>query len=201
MRTIVIAFISYFMDLMNMIPIPFSESTYWSVGLPLIFLLVGLLGYKLYRVLFSVIVLVGTIVLVVWLFGQSQAWIHVATLFSILSVALAFTVFFLKRLSAFFVVALIVLGYALAFNMAWLFSILLAVGVGVIASFFPLVMIVLMTSLLGAFEGAWLVSSVGLGDYYIGAVVLGLVLCLVVQIFTNLSEFRLFLIHRGHQDG
>jgi len=201
MQQILLTFMNYFTDVMGLSSNIFSNAYAVSVGFSILLMVIGLLGYKLYRVFFSVIALLATILGVVWLFSSSNAWIHVATTFSIASVAVAFAVYFLKRLSAFFVVALIVLGYALAFNLAIVYAILLASGIGVVAYFFPLVMVVLATSLLGAFEGAVLFQATTLKNYYAIGVVLLFFIYLAVQIFSNRSEFKVFLNHRGRQDG
>jgi hypothetical protein len=168
---------------------PFLDSVYYVSGFILLCIIISFFGFKLYRVVFSLVMLVLTILVTVLLLEGITEWLYIATTFSILSVVIAFLSYFSKKIAAFVLVGLIVFGYGLSFNIGLVYSILIGVLFGGIAYLLPFVSVVLSTTILGSIEGVILLFS--LMNYQMNPIlfIIGLIIISIgFQIFTNREE-------------
>ena len=152
-------FFIYFSHITRLDLSPVQNFEYINVILFLLILWIGFYGVRIYRLLFSVLTLIVTIVVTVLLFESRIEWLYVASIFSIFSVIFAFLSYFLERLSAFFIVGLIVFVYLNTINIQLIFVIIISSVFSVIAYIYPFIMILISTTLLGSFEGMNLINQ------------------------------------------
>jgi hypothetical protein len=168
---------------------PFLDSVCYVSGFILLCIIISFFGFRLYRVIFSLVMLVLTILVTVLLLEGMTEWLYIATTFSIFSVVIAFLSYFSKKIAAFVLVGLIVFGYGLSFNIGVVYSILIGVLLGGIAYLLPFVSVVLSTTILGSIEGVVLLFS--LMNYQMNPIlfIIGLIIISIsFQIFTNREE-------------
>ncbi len=152
-------FFIYFSRITRLDLSPVQNFEYINIVLLFLVLWIGLYGVRIYRLLFSVLTLIVTIVVTVLLFESRIEWLYVASIFSIFSVIFAFLSYFLKRLSAFFIVGLIVFVYLNTINIQLIFVIIISSVFSVIAYIYPFVMVLISTTLLSSIESTNLLNQ------------------------------------------
>jgi hypothetical protein len=181
---------------------PFLDTVYYVSGFILLCIIISFFGFKLYRVVFSLVMLVLTILVTVLLLEGITEWLYIATTFSILSVVIAFISYFSKKLAAFVLVGLVVFGYGLSLNIGLVYSILLGLLFGVIAFLLPFISIVFTTTILGSIEGTILLFNYL--NYQTNPIlyIIGiLIISVIFQVFTNREEFDKLMKLRGSYYG
>lgn len=197
-----INFFQYFGQVTHLEISPFLDSVYYAGGFIGLCIITSLFGYKLYRVIFSLVMLILTILVTVQLLESTTEWLYIATTFSILSVVIAFLSYFSKKIAAFVLVGLVVFGYVLSLNIGFIYSILIGLLFGVIAFLLPFISIVLTTTIIGSIEGTVLLFN--LINYQINPILfmIGiLVISNLFQLFTNREELDKLMKVRGSYYG
>ncbi len=179
-------FFIYFSRITRLDLSPVQNFEYINIVLLFLVLWIGLYGVRIYRLLFSVLTLIVTIVVTVLLFESRIEWLYVASIFSIFSVIFAFLSYFLKRLSAFFIVGLIVFVYLNTINIQLIFVIIISSVFSVIAYIYPFIMILISTTLLGSFEGMNLINQQV--DFIFPPAFVGILLFVIFLIFQLCSN-------------
>lgn len=186
-----INFFQYFGQVTHIEIAPFLDNVYLIGGLIGLCIIISFFGYKLYRVIFSLVMLILTILVTVLLLEGITEWLYIATTFSILSVVIAFLSYFSKKIAAFVLVSLIVFGYVLSFNIGLIYSILIGLLFGVIAFLLPFISIVLTTTIMGSIEGTVLLLN--LTNYLMNPLlfIIGIIIISILfQLFTNREELN-----------
>lgn len=193
-------FFQYFVQVTHIEISPLRDSIFYLGGLISLCVILGFFGYKLYRVIFSIVMLVLTILITVLLLEGVTEWLYIATTFSILSVVIAFLSYFSKKISAFVLVVLVVYGYILPFNLGLVYSILIALIFGVIAFLLPFIFIVLTSTIMASIEGTILLFNLLNNQTNPTLYIIGiLIISILFQIFTNKDEFdKLIKFTRSH---
>lgn len=156
----------------------------------LLFSLCAFFGYKSVRYLFSLIIFTLTILLITFILEGRTEWIYIATTFSVLSVVFAFMAYFSKRISVLVVVGLLVFGSLNAFNLHWIFVLFISIGLGLIAYFYPLITVILITSTLGSYE---LLQGMDYSNSNYIYMLIGLIIISLLFQFLSNQEGRVFL--------
>lgn len=197
MNVVIVSAINYFILTMNLSSdflVDISTLSYLVSGLLII---MGILGYKFHRVLFSLMVLFTTILLIVLLMRDRYAWLYVATSFSILSVLLAFLAYFVRKLSAFFFIGIIAFAFGVLLNLSFPINVFQAFVVGIIAYKYPFQGIVGITSFVGALELAALFMAESLSLEYGLSLGFFFAICVSIQLLSNLSLTKQMLKLKG----
>lgn len=161
-----------------------------NLFLSLFFCLCAFFGYKSVRYLFSLIIFTLTILLITFILEGRTEWIYIATTFSVLSVVFAFMAYFSKRISVLVVVGLLVFGSLNAFNLHWIFVLIISIGLGLIAYFYPLITVILITSTLGSYE---LLQGMDYSNSNYIYMLIGLIIISLLFQFLSNQEGRVFL--------
>ena len=161
-----------------------------NLFLSLFFCLCAFFGYKSVRYLFSLIIFTLTIRLITFILEGRTEWIYIATTFSVLSVVFAFMAYFSKRISVLVVVGLLVFGSLNTFNLHWIFVLFISIGLGLIAYFYPLITVILITSTLGSYE---LLQGMDYSNSNYIYMLIGLIIISLLFQFLSNQEGRVFL--------
>ncbi len=197
MNQILINFIQYFGQLTHLNTQVLIEGVYLSWSLALFGLFICFFGYKLYRPIFSFIMLIITIILTVIVLKDVQ-WRYVVTTFSILSVLIAFSSYFWRRVSVLVTVGLIVYVCAIFLNIRFEFAIILAISGSILSFFFPFWSTILSTSVFGSILGSYLFIDGLKMQMNQTLIIMGLlVLSIVFQILTNKSDYTKLVKNKG----
>ena len=195
-------FFIYFSRITRLDLSPVQNFEYINIVLLFLVLWIGLYGVRIYRLLFSVLTLIVTIVVTVLLFESRIEWLYVASIFSIFSVIFAFLSYFLKRLSAFFIVGLIVFVYLNTINIQLIFVIIISSVFSVIAYIHPFVMVLISTTLLSSIESTNLLNQ--RVDFMFPLAFVGIflfVIFLIFQLCSNKEGQYLFRKMKGETYG
>ncbi len=195
-------FFIYFSRITRLDLSPVQNFEYINIVLLFLVLWIGLYGVRIYRLLFSVLTLIVTIVVTVLLFESRIEWLYVASIFSIFSVIFAFLSYFLKRLSAFFIVGLIVFVYLNTINIQLIFVIIISSVFSVIAYIYPFVMVLISTTLLSSIESTNLLNQ--RVDFMFPLAFVGIflfVIFLIFQLCSNKEGQYLFRKMKGETYG
>lgn len=184
-----INFFVYFGQVTHLEISPFPDNIYYVGGFIGLCIIISFFGYKLYRIIFSLVMLVLTILVTVLLLEDITQWLYIATTFSILSIVIAFVSYFSKKVAALVLVGLIVFGYVQSFNIGLIYSILIGLIFGVIAFLLPFISIVLITTTMGSIEGTILLSNYLNNQMNPTLFIIGiLIISVFFQLFTNREE-------------
>jgi hypothetical protein len=197
-----IDFFQYFGQVTHIEISPLLDSVYYVGGFIALCIIISFFGFKLYRVIFSLVMLILTILVTVLLLEGITEWLYIVTTFSIFSVMIAFISYFSKKIAAFVLVGLIVFGYGLSLNIGLVYSILISLLFGIIAFLLPFISIVLTTTLLGSIEGTILLFN--FLNYQINPIliIIGiLIISILFQLFTNREELDKLMELRGNYYG
>jgi len=197
-----INFFQYFGQVTHIEISPLLDSVYYVGGFIALCIFICFFGFKLYRVIFSIVMLILTILVTVLLLEGITEWLYIATTFSIFSVVIAFISYFSKKVAAFVLVGLIAFGYGLSLNISLVYSILFGLLFGVIAFLLPFISIVLTSTIMGSIEGTILLFN--FLNYQMNPIlfIIGiLILSILFQLFTNREELDKLKKLRGSYYG
>lgn len=148
------------------------------------------LGFKLFRLFFSVLMFLLTVVSIYFLFGDSEDWGAVVTAFSIIGLLMAFVSYSWKKLGAFVICSCLICGFVFSHGIEIGLCLIIGLAYGIISLRMPVEAIIASTSI----WGSRILAFYGISYFKIDMITIVpvtmvlLILSVVVQFLTNRNQ-------------
>lgn len=108
------------------------------------------LGFKLFRILFSVLMFMLTVISICFFYRNSENWGAVVTAFSIIGLVMAFISYNWKKMGAFVICSCLICGFVFSLGVGIWICLIIGLVYGIISLLMPVEAIIISTSLWGS---------------------------------------------------